>query len=514
MKKITKIEAAGKRENRKLRVAAYARVSTGSDEQLMSLEAQKEHYEEYIRANSKWEYAGLYYDEGISGTKMARREGLLRMLADCEAGKIDYIIVKSISRFSRNTLESVETVRKLCGMGIYIYFEKENIDTGKMEGELLLSILSSLAENESRSTSQNVVWGIQKRFVEGTFKLSSVPYGYILKDGELFINEPEAEIIRWIFDGVLSGSSTTKLATALTKKGVPPARGKKWYASTIRQMIRNEKYVGDVLLQKTYTDDSFNRHMNNGERNRYLIADHHDPIVSREVFEAANAVIDANAAEKNIVKGTRVYSRRYILSGRIICGECGGKWKRRIINGAPHYVCGKHIDDKEACGQLAIRAVSLEAAFTTMMNKLTFARKEILLPLQGSLTLSGDEDTLERIIRLDEELSGITERKQRVNSFYSKGLLDAAVYAEETDSILKRERELTAERESLTRDTEGGTARKKALASLLKYTQKGIMQTEYNEELLGEHVERVIIYSRTEAGFVMKCGPEFRERME
>lgn len=514
MKKITKIEAAQKRGKRKLRVAAYARVSTGSDEQLMSLDAQKEHYEEYIKANPEWEFAGLYFDEGISGTKMARRDGLLKMLSDCEAGRIDYIIVKSISRFSRNTLESVETVRKLCGMGIYIYFEKENIDTGKMEGELLLSILSSLAENESRSTSQNVAWGIQKRFAEGTYKLSSVPYGYRLKDGEIVIEESEAEVVRWIFNEVLSGNTPARLATALMKKGVPPLRGKKWYGSTVRQMIRNEKYTGDVLLQKTYTDDSFNRKRNNGERNQYLMEGHHEPIVSRETFEAANRVIDANAAEKNILKGTDKYTRRYVLSGRITCGECGGKWKRRIINGAPHYVCSTHIDDKDSCGQLSIRAESLEAAFTTMMNKLTFARKEVLLPLQGNLSLSGDEESLQRLVKIDADLAGITERRQRVNGFYSKGLLDPAVYAEETDSILKREKELTDERESLTRDAEGGYERKKALAALLKYTLKGTMQTEYSEELLDEHVDSIVIYSRTEAGFVMKCGPEFRERME
>ena len=155
MRRITKIEATAASADKKLRVAAYARVSTGSDDQLISLEAQKNHYESLIKSRRDWEFAGLYFDEGISGTKMAKRDGLLSMLSDCERGKIDYIIVKSISRFSRNTVESIETVRKLYGMGIYIFFEKENIDTGKMEGELLLSILSSLAESESRSISEN-----------------------------------------------------------------------------------------------------------------------------------------------------------------------------------------------------------------------------------------------------------------------------------------------------------------------------------------------------------------------
>lgn len=175
MKRITKIEAADTGAVRKLRVASYARVSTDSEEQLISLDAQKNHYKVLIRSRRDWEYAGLYYDEGISGTKMAKRDGLLSMLADCERGLIDYIIVKSISRFSQNTVESIETVRKLCSMGIYILFEKENIDTGKMEGELLLSILSSLAESESRSISENEPGAFRSAFATAPTKSPILP---------------------------------------------------------------------------------------------------------------------------------------------------------------------------------------------------------------------------------------------------------------------------------------------------------------------------------------------------
>ena len=199
MKRITKIEAAKSSIRKKLRVAAYARVSTDSDKQLMSLDAQKNHYERYIKARPDWEFAGLYYDEGVSGTLMAKRDGLLRMLDDCDRGLIDYLIVKSISRFSRNTVESIETVRKLSDKGIYIFFEKENIDTGKMEGELLLTILSSLAENESRSISENETWAIQKRFMDGTFKIGYPPYGYDNVDGKMAVNREQAEVVRWIF---------------------------------------------------------------------------------------------------------------------------------------------------------------------------------------------------------------------------------------------------------------------------------------------------------------------------
>ena len=328
MSRITKIEAAKANDKRKLRVAAYARVSTDSEEQLLSLDTQKNHYETYIKARPDWEYAGLYYDEGITGTKLAKRDGLLKLISDCERGLIDYIIIKSISRFSRNTVDSIEIVRKLCSMGIYIFFEKENIDTGKMESELLLSILSSLAESESHSIAENSKWSIQKRFQNGTFKISYPPYGYENVDGKMVIDEEKAETVRWIFAEILAGKTPAVVAKELNRKGIPSKRGGRWEGHVINGMIKNEKYTGDVILQKTFTDDSFTRHVNRGEKNRYLVTDHHEAIISHEVFDAANAIIEANGREKGIQKGEPKYLNRYAFSGKVICGECGGKFKR------------------------------------------------------------------------------------------------------------------------------------------------------------------------------------------
>lgn len=228
MKRITKIDAAKADRKKKLRVAAYARVSTDSEEQLVSLDTQKNHYETYIKARPDWEYAGLYYDEGVTGTKVPKRDGLLKMLADCERGLIDYIIVKSISRFSRNTVDSIEIVRKLCSMGIYIFFEKENIDTGKMESELLLSILSSLAESESHSIAENNKWSIQKRFQNGTYKISYPPYGYEKVNGKMVIDEEKADTVRWIFAEILAGKTLAVVARELNQKGIIPKNRKRW----------------------------------------------------------------------------------------------------------------------------------------------------------------------------------------------------------------------------------------------------------------------------------------------
>ena len=235
-------------------MAAYCRVSTASDEQLVSLAAQKDHYETYIKSNPDWEFAGLYFDEGISGTKKAKRVSLLRMMEDCKHEKIDFIVTKSISRFARNTTDCLEMVRKLIDLGIFVYFEKEKLNTGSMESELMLSILSSLAESESVSISENSKWGVKQRFANGTFKISYPPYGYINVDGEMVINEEQAKVVRYIFAETLIGKSSNYIAADLQKKGIPTRKGGNWIPTTIRGILANEKYVGDVLFQKTYTD--------------------------------------------------------------------------------------------------------------------------------------------------------------------------------------------------------------------------------------------------------------------
>lgn len=299
MVRITKIEATKSFiEKKKIRVAAYARVSTRSDEQLLSLETQKEHYYNFISANSEWEYAGLYYDEGVSGTKVEKRDGLLALLKDCEDGKIDRVITKSISRFSRNTTDCLEMVRQLASLNIYLYFEKENIDTEHMSSELMLSILSSIAESESKSISQNSKWSVKHRFEEGTFIISYPPYGYANEEGKMVIIPEEAAVVRDIFNMTINGMGTHVIAKELNEKGVQSRKGTKWHSSTVRGILQNEKYTGDVIFQKTYTDDNYNRHINYGEKNMYLYKNHHEPIISHEIFDKAAAVIHQRSKEK------------------------------------------------------------------------------------------------------------------------------------------------------------------------------------------------------------------------
>ena len=239
MKTITKIEAnRSAAVHRKCRVAAYCRVSTEHDDQIESLETQKAHYESWIKLHTEWESAGIFYDAGITGTKAEIRPGLQDLLQACRMGRVDRILVKSISRFSRNTAECLALVRELSGIGVSVFFEKENIDTGSMESELFLTILSSMAEEESLSISRNEKWSVQHRFQNGTYVSSSFPYGYCRNDrGELVLEPEEAEIVKYIFSALLSGKSSCQIAGLLEQQGIPFKNGRHWCDATIRGIV-------------------------------------------------------------------------------------------------------------------------------------------------------------------------------------------------------------------------------------------------------------------------------------
>ena len=519
MKKITKIEGntANSFIKPKTRVVAYCRVSTGSDEQLVSLQAQKAHYESYIKANPEWEYAGLYYDEGISGTKKENRSDLLRMLSDCETGRIDLIITKSISRFARNTTDCLEMVRKLIDLGVHIYFEKENINTSSMESELMLSILSGLAESESISISENTKWAIQRRFQNGTFKISYPPYGYQNIDGQMIINPKQAEIVKYIFAEVLSGKGTQKVANDLNQKGIPSKRGGRWTATTIRGILTNEKYTGDVILQKTYTDRHFNRHTNYGEKNMYLVENHHEAIISHEDFEAVDAILNQRAKEKGIEKRNSKYLNRYSFSSKIICSECGSTFKRRIhSSGRREYIawcCSKHISHITECSMQFIRDEDIKTAFVTMMNKLIFGHKFILRPLLNGLRSQNNAESFRRIEELETKIENNMEQSQMLTGLMAKGYLEPAMFNKEKNSLEAERESLFAEKEQLTHSVNGIFTKVEEVDRLLKFTTKSKMLTAYEDELFKNYVEKIIVFSREVVGFVLKCGITLKERL-
>lgn len=323
---------------RKLRVAAYCRVSTAEEEQLNSFENQVVYYTAYINNNPEYEMVDIYADEGISGTSTRRRDEFNRMIADCKAGKIDLVITKSISRFARNTQDCLNYSRKLKDMGIGIRFEKEGINTLDGSGELLFTILASLAQDESRSISENTTWGIRSLYKKGILHLNTNRfYGYDKdENGHLIINEEQAEVVKWVFESYMDGTSPDVLARTLNEQQVPGCMGKpKWTVDTIMGILQNEKHMGDTILQKTFTADFMSKKMvkNEGQVAQYYITDDHEPIVSKELWQATQQEI-RRRKEYMKVHGLRTmgrYTDTQPFTNRVFCGACGDLyWRRRM----------------------------------------------------------------------------------------------------------------------------------------------------------------------------------------
>ncbi len=313
------------------RVAAYARVSTDLEEQFTSYEAQIDYYTKYIGARADWEFVDVYTDEGITGTSVKKRDGFRNMIADAKAGKIDLIITKSVSRFARNTVDSLTTIRELKEYDVEIYFEKENIWTFDSKGELLITIMSSLAQEESRSISENTAWGRRKQFSDGKF---SVAYSTFLgyekgPDGTLVVNEEEAKVVRKIYGLFLEGNNPTKIARMLQELGYKSPMGRKtWHPGTVRSILTNEKYKGDALLQKGYTEDFLTKKYvkNQGELQQFYVKNSHEAIIDPVVFDFVQMEM------KRKKKGSG-----RLFSGKVICGDCGGYYGPKVWNSTDKY---------------------------------------------------------------------------------------------------------------------------------------------------------------------------------
>ena len=516
MAKITKIEAT-QAIKKKIRVAAYARVSTSSDEQLLSLETQKEHYESYIKANPDMEYAGLYYDEGISGTKVEKRDGLLKLLKDCEDGKIDRVIIKSISRFSRNTTDCLEMVRSLSRLGVYMYFEKENIDTEHMSSELMLSILSSIAESESRSISENSKWSIKHRYEAGTFIISYPPYGYENVDGKMVIVPEEAEIVKEIFQRTISGQGSFLIAKWLNEAGVPSKRGTKWHSSTVKGILKNEKYTGDVIFQKTYTDDNFNRHTNYGEKNMYMCKNHHEPIISHEIFDMTAEVMAQRGKEKGIEAGDAKYLNRYALSGKIICGECGATFKRRThYKPSGDYIawtCCNHIRDKGSCSMLYIRDEDIKKALVRMMRKLQACHEQVLKPFVAGLKGTNNKERLHQVLELEAQIEKNLEQQNVMVNLMSAGYIEPELYHAERNALLMEADRLSKEKDRISKSINGDLTHLEEAQKLLRFMAKKNNVIEYDDVLMQDYIDRIVVQSRSEVIFELKCGLRLPERL-
>ena len=333
-RKITKLPQPAQLQTR-LRVAAYARVSCGKDEMLHSLAAQISFYSNLIQSNPEWEYVGVYADEAETGTKGSRPE-FQRLITDCRADRIDLVITKAISRFARNTVTLLETVRELKDLGVGVYFEEQNLHSLSGDGELMLTILASYAQEESRSVSENCKWRIRKNFKEGKPANNIRIYGYEYKAGKLTVIPQEAAVVRMIFADYLSGLGKNAIMKKLVSLGIPTKCGGRWSESTVGSILINEKFIGDMCLQKGFIIDHITKQHkpNNGELAKYYVENNHEAIIDKETFEAVRAEL-ARRAEKAKHLRERTFSE---FSGLITCGRCGAKFRKKINAGGTKYV--------------------------------------------------------------------------------------------------------------------------------------------------------------------------------
>ena len=360
------------------RVAAYARVSSGKDAMLHSLSAQVSYYSDHIQKNPEWEYAGVYVDEALTGTK-DDRDGFQRLLADCRAGKIDMVLTKSISRFARNTVTLLETVRELKMLGVDVYFEEQNIHSLSGDGELMLTILASYAQEESRSVSENCKWRIRENFKRG-IPTSPQMNGLQFDHGQIRIIPHEAKVVSMIFSLRLAGMGKDGIARFLNQQGIPAKKGGIWHSSTIEKILHNEKYQGDLLLQKQFREDHLRKidRPNQGEYPRYFIQGNHEAIVSREDFET----VQKSIAQRRLASPQRTSDRKtYPFTKKLVCDQCGKHYRRRIDNGKVAWQCttfmsrGKAYCPARQIRESILESISAEALGLTDFSAQVFEQK-------------------------------------------------------------------------------------------------------------------------------------------
>lgn len=500
----------------KRRVAAYARVSTDSDEQFTSYEAQIDYYTNYIKMRSDWIFVNVYTDEGITGTSTKNRAGFNQMVKDALSGKIDLIITKSVSRFARNTVDSLTTVRKLKEAGVEVFFEKENIYTFDSKGELLITIMSSLAQEESRSISENVTWGQRKRFADGKI---SMPYKNFLgydkgEDGQPVINEKEAETVRLIYKLFLKGMTGTGISKELESRGIPSPTGKKnWHASTVNSILTNEKYKGDALLQKKFTVDFLTKKtkVNRGEVPQYYIEGSHPAIIDPVEF----SMVQAEFIRRK--KLGRSYRGMTVFSTKIICGECGSFYGQKIWHSNDKYRsvswrCNRKENGVYVCDTPVFDIQFIKDKFIIACNKLLSNREKLLLQCENKRKELSDCSEIENeIADLNQEITKLTEKvEQCVNENASKKQSQEQ-YVKKYNSLVKRHSKAV---EKFSKAKEELELRKYDERLLYIFYQK--VQTapetinEWNEELWISILENATVNKDESVVFLFKDGTSIK----
>ena len=517
----------------RIRVAAYCRVSTDGDEQLGSFESQKAYYEQKIKQNKEWVSAGIFADEAITGTKVDKREGFQEMIRKCQNGEIDMILTKSISRFSRNTQDIIKYVRMLRDRNIAIVFEKENINTLDMNGEMLLTILSSLSQGEVESLSENVKMGLKMKMTRGELVgfNGCLGYDYHPDTKSITVNEQEAETVRFIYDMYLQGYGSSTIAKRLTEMGVKNKRGTvEWHDHGVMGIIKNEKYKGDILLGKTFTVDpiSKRRLANMGEEDRYYIRDHHEPIVSREVWDKADE-IRLKRVKPRLMENTgnrERYTRQFTFSSMLECGYCDHKLSRRTRHQTtttkkPVWQCMNAIKNGiSSCPNCkAIDEVIVENAFVDAFQLLADNFDDVFDSVLNTIEdVLKDDTELKRVKQLEKDINSIETKKSRLTDLLIDGKIEQEDYDEKKLSFQRKLHQMTEEKAYLEENIGQQKNVSKRMDQLRKTLENEDILDEFDRIVFESIVEKVIVGGYDENGnlspykltFVLKCNQDLK----
>lgn len=511
-------------DNMVKRVAAYCRVSTDKSDQANSLERQQQFFHEYIKRNHLWELYDIYVDDGISGTNTKKRVAFNQMIEDAKSGKFDLIITKEISRFARNILDSIGYTRELKALGIGVIFLNDNINTLDSDAEMRLAFLATIAQEESRKTSERVKWGLRRQMEKGVV-LGRDMLGYDVRDGKLIINEEGAETVRLIYHKFLDeGKGAHRIAKELRAEGVKTStRMKDWSYTVILRILRNEKYCGDLVQQKTYTPDylTHQKKRNYGEIETVTIRNHHEPIISRERFEAVQRELERRKPSQSTVKA---FANRYALSGKIVCGECGAGFVRRQKkrkDGTMNvkWVCaesqkngGKHKEkDGTAvgCTTNSINDKDIKEILQTVVADTMLSRTNIintLLQTVESVVKSvSDNDNRSHF---QSEITKCEEKKKKLLDMCLNGYIEAKEYREACDDLSNQITDLEQKLIKEQSNQQMIEDKEKIITDIRNYVNAISTGEEWNDAFYRNIVDRIVVYKDRKMDIQLKLIPE------
>ena len=517
-----------------LRVCAYCRVSTDNEEQQTSYKSQKTHYKTLIEEHEDWEFVDIYADEGITGTKTAKRTDFHRMIDDALAGKIDMIIAKSISRFARNTVDTLNYVRKLRDHNVDVWFEKENIHTLELTSEMFLTLYSAFAQAESESISENVKMGVRAKMKRGELVGHYAPYGFIYNEeiGNLVEVTNEAFIVRYMFDRYKEGVGTSTIAKELNDKNIPSPTGKKWSDTVVFRMIRNEKYVGDLLTGKTYTDNPINskKKKNKGEFDMYYTENHHEGIIDRETWDKCQEIANRRSGKYTADGKPEKFSQVYPFSSKIVCGLCGENyirrsWKARKEGEPPRaaWACRTYNTDHLSCQSYGnVKEGYIEELFLNLYSVLCKYNKQVVEKLLQTIEETFENDDYSKDLKkIEAEIKLHREQLLELLDVRLAKIIDNDVFEQKSERINKKIELLELEAKKIKDYVSHREQVKDRVERFRTIFETNTTLKEFDADVFESLIDRIIIGRRNDDGsidpyevrFVLKTGDELTDTL-